>query len=64
MGHANKRWYIRLRKPGRPCCCSPAAAAAKEAVADQEAKGFAAMFAERAQQAQNGEKPSAAVAGG
>ncbi|MFE9854963.1 hypothetical protein [Streptomyces sp. NPDC005780] len=36
----------------------------KEAVSDQEVKEFAAMFAERAQQAQNGEKPSAAVAGG
>ncbi|TXS37060.1 hypothetical protein EAO72_27235 [Streptomyces sp. or43] len=36
----------------------------KEAVSDQEVKEFAAVFAERAQQAQNGEKPSAAVAGG
>jgi len=36
----------------------------KKALSDQEAKDFAAMFAERAQQAQNGEKPSAAVAGG
>ncbi|MFI6899164.1 hypothetical protein ACIBM4_34145 [Streptomyces sp. NPDC050256] len=36
----------------------------KEAVSDQEVKEFAAVFAERAQQVQNGEKPSAAVAGG
>lgn len=36
----------------------------KEAVSDQEVKEFAAVFAERARQAQNGEKPSAAVAGG
>ncbi|WP_328895026.1 hypothetical protein [Streptomyces sp. NBC_00236] len=36
----------------------------KKAVSDQEVKEFAAVFAERAQQAQNGEKPSAAVAGG
>lgn len=35
----------------------------KKAVSDQEVKAFAAMFAERAQQAQNGEKPTAALAG-
>ncbi|THA76537.1 hypothetical protein E6R60_13150 [Streptomyces sp. A0642] len=35
----------------------------KKAVSDQEAKDFAAMFAERAQQAQDGKRPSAAVAG-
>ncbi|MGW7705004.1 hypothetical protein [Streptomyces sp. NPDC054771] len=33
------------------------------AVPDQEVKAFATMFAERAQQAQNGEKPSAALPG-
>ncbi|MEE1773433.1 hypothetical protein PUR34_36035 [Streptomyces sp. JV185] len=32
-------------------------------VPDKEVKAFAAMFAERAQQAQNGEKPSAAIPG-
>ncbi|WP_326737321.1 hypothetical protein [Streptomyces sp. NBC_01022] len=35
----------------------------KKTVSDQEAKDFAAMFAERAQQAQNGEKPSSALTG-
>lgn len=35
----------------------------KSAVADKEVKAFAAMFAERAQQAQNGEKPSATIPG-
>lgn len=35
----------------------------RAAVPDQEVKAFAAMFAERAQQAQNGEKPSAAIPG-
>ncbi|MGW2083956.1 hypothetical protein [Streptomyces sp. NPDC001880] len=35
----------------------------KSAVPDKEVKAFAAMFAERAQQAQNGEKPSAALPG-
>ncbi|MEL5956127.1 hypothetical protein AADR41_15380 [Streptomyces sp. CLV115] len=35
----------------------------RSAVADKEVKAFAAMFAERAQQAQNGEKPSATVPG-
>jgi hypothetical protein len=33
----------------------------KAVVPDKEVKAFAAMFAERAQQAQNGEKPSAAL---
>ncbi|MFJ2496231.1 hypothetical protein [Streptomyces sp. NPDC087539] len=33
------------------------------AVPDQEVKAFATMFAERAQQAQNGEKPSASLPG-
>ncbi|MFJ6434422.1 hypothetical protein [Streptomyces sp. NPDC091416] len=36
----------------------------RKAVPDREVKAFAAMFAERARQAQDGEKPSAAVAGG
>nr|WSW68181.1 hypothetical protein OG461_19355 [Streptomyces sp. NBC_00995] len=36
----------------------------KQAVSDQEVKEFAAVFAERARQAQNGDKPSAAVDGG
>ncbi|MET9655950.1 hypothetical protein [Streptomyces sp. NPDC006510] len=35
----------------------------KSTVPDKEVKAFAAMFAERAQQAQNGEKPSAALPG-
>ncbi|MCX4846809.1 hypothetical protein [Streptomyces sp. NBC_00893] len=35
----------------------------KAVVPDKEVKAFAAMFAERAQQAQNGEKPSAAIPG-
>ncbi|WP_406094945.1 hypothetical protein [Streptomyces sp. NBC_01013] len=35
----------------------------RKAVSDQEVTDFAAMFAERAQQAQNGEKPSSALAG-
>ncbi|MFJ2585851.1 hypothetical protein [Streptomyces sp. NPDC087538] len=35
----------------------------KAAVPDKEVEAFAAMFAERAQQAQNGEKPSAAIPG-
>ncbi|SFY30036.1 hypothetical protein OH786_17880 [Streptomyces atratus] len=35
----------------------------KAVVPDKEVKAFAAMFAERAQQAQNGEKPTAALPG-
>ncbi|MEU9088791.1 hypothetical protein [Streptomyces sp. NPDC048428] len=35
----------------------------EKAVSDQEVTDFAAMFAERAQQAQNGEKPSSALPG-
>ncbi|WP_406452094.1 hypothetical protein OG782_17780 [Streptomyces sp. NBC_00876] len=35
----------------------------RKTVSDQEVKDLAAMFAERAQQAQNGDKPSAAVSG-
>ncbi|MEU1347780.1 hypothetical protein [Streptomyces sp. NPDC005795] len=35
----------------------------RKAVPDQEVKALAAMFAERAQQAQNGEKPSSGLAG-
>ncbi|MFD4941551.1 hypothetical protein ACFVYE_12525 [Streptomyces sp. NPDC058239] len=35
----------------------------KSVVPDKQVKAFAAMFAERAQQAQNGDKPSAAVPG-
>ncbi|MFI5744672.1 hypothetical protein ACIBBE_01860 [Streptomyces sp. NPDC051644] len=35
----------------------------KSAVPDKQVKAFAAMFAERAQQAQNGEKPSATLTG-
>ncbi|MEU9315512.1 hypothetical protein [Streptomyces sp. NPDC048295] len=35
----------------------------RAAVPDKEVKAFAAMFAERAQQAQSGEKPSAAIPG-
>ncbi|GGV80679.1 hypothetical protein GCM10015535_19200 [Streptomyces gelaticus] len=35
----------------------------KSAVPDKEVEAFAAMFAERAQRAQNGEKPSAALPG-
>ncbi|MEU2129117.1 hypothetical protein [Streptomyces sp. NPDC018352] len=35
----------------------------KAAVPDKEIEAFAAMFSQRAQQAQNGEKPSAAVPG-
>ncbi|MEV0581170.1 hypothetical protein [Streptomyces sp. NPDC050392] len=36
----------------------------EKAVSDQEVKDLAAMFAERAQQAQDGDKPSAGVTGG